>query len=59
MQSQDMDKHMIFLREYSCKNNILFRVSRKGISIEDVSREALESKKNSKGLQSTADESKK
>jgi len=39
---------MRFLHQYACENKILFRVSRSGLSIEDISNDALELKKNSK-----------
>lgn len=47
MQSQDMDKHMRFLRIYAIENKILFRVSRSEISIEDISPESIALKKQS------------
>lgn len=47
MNSKDMDKHMRFLHQYACENQILFRVSRRGISIEDISEEAQKIKKES------------
>ncbi len=36
MKREEMDKHMIFLHEYGIKHNIIFRVSRSGISVEEL-----------------------
>lgn len=36
MKQQEMDKHIKFLHEYGIKNNIIFRVSRKGVTVEEL-----------------------
>ena len=48
MDGKEMDKHMRFLHKYALDNNILFRVSRRGITVEDVSPKAEAIKKGSK-----------
>lgn len=40
MINTEMEKHMRFLSMYSNAHQIIFRVSRSGITIEDVSDEA-------------------
>lgn len=37
MDSKEMDKHMSFLRIYAVKNNIIFKINRKGdLCIEEI-----------------------
>lgn len=36
MKQDEMDKHLKFLHEYGIKHNIIFRVSRRGISVEEL-----------------------
>jgi len=36
MKSKEMDKHMIFLHKYAVENQIIFRVSRSGITVESL-----------------------
>ena len=36
LSSQEMDKHMIFLHQYAVENQIIFRVSRSGITVESL-----------------------
>ena len=48
MNLKEMDKHMIFLNQYSIENKILFRVNRSGITVEDISERAIEIRKGSK-----------
>lgn len=37
MKNEDMNKHIIFLNQYAKEHNIIFRVSRTGITVEDIS----------------------
>jgi len=37
MHKDEMNKHIQFLHKYAIKHNIIFRVSRLGISVEELS----------------------
>lgn len=39
MEREEMQKHMQFLNEYAHKHKIIFRVSRSGVSVEDIAKE--------------------
>jgi len=36
MQREELDKHIQFLHKYAVENNIVFRVSRSSISVEEL-----------------------
>lgn len=36
MDSKVMDKHLRFLHKYGCDNGIVFRVSRRGVTVEEI-----------------------
>lgn len=36
MKREEMTKHVQFLHEYASKHNIIFRVSRSGVTVEEL-----------------------
>ena len=36
MKREEIDKHLIFLKEYAAKNGIVFKVTQKGVTVEEV-----------------------
>lgn len=39
MKSKEIDKHMRFLHKYAIENQIIFRVSRSGITVESLEKQ--------------------
>ena len=36
MDSKIMDKHLRFLSKYACDNNIVFKVTKKGVTVMEI-----------------------